>query len=68
MLKIPKNSAKQLAFWLILRSFWITLFYALAVTPQFLYQMKGLIEMHNFGKFHLYSIFGCEAKKFEMFL
>ena len=62
MIKIPKNSAKQLTFWLILQSFWITLsYYALAVMPQFLYQMKGLMEMHHLGTFHLYSIFGCEV-------
>ena len=29
--------------------------------------MRGLLEVHNRGKFHLYSICGCEVKKFEMF-
>ena len=67
MLKIPKNSAKKLIFWFIFGSFWITPYYALEVTPQFLYQMKELIQIHNRGKFHLYSISGCEVKKFEMF-
>ena len=67
MLKIPKNSAKKLIFWLIFGSFWITPSYALAVTPQFLYQIKHIMKMHNRGKFHLYRISGCKVKKFEMF-
>ena len=67
MLKIPKNSAKKLIFWLIFKSFWITPSYTLAVTPQFLYQIKGIMKMHNRGKFHFYRISGCEVKKFEMF-
>ena len=68
MLNIPKNSAKKLIFWFIFGSFWITLSYALEVKPQFLYQMKELIQIHNRRNFHLYSISGCEVKKFEMFL
>ena len=68
MSKIPKNSAKNLNFWLIFGSFWITPSHTLLVTPQFLCQMRGLMEVHNHGKFHLYSISGCEVKKFEMFL
>ena len=67
MLKIPKNSAQNLNLWLIFGSFSITPSYALSFTPQFLYQIKGLMEMYNRGKFHLYSISGCEVKKFEMF-
>ena len=67
MSKIPKNSAKNLNFWLIFGSFWITPSHTLLVTPQFLCQMRGLMEVHNHGKFHLYSISGCEVKKFEMF-
>ena len=68
MLKIPKNSAKKLNFRLIFGSFSITPSYALLVTPQFLLGIKGLMEMYNCGKFHLYSICGCQAIKFEMFL
>ena len=68
MLKIPKNSAKKLNFRLIFGSFSITPSYALLVTPQFLLGIKGLMEMYNCGKFHLYSICGCQALKFEMFL
>ena len=67
MLKIPKNSAQNLNLWLIFGSFSITPSYALSFTPQFLYQIKGLMEMYNRGKFHLYSISGCEVKKSEMF-
>ena len=67
MLKIPKNSAQNLNFWLIFGSFSITPSYALSVTPQFLYQIKNFMEMYNCGKFHLCSISGCEVKKFEMF-
>ena len=67
MLKIPKNSAKNLNFWFIFGSFPMTPSYALAVAPQCLCQMKGLIEVHNRGKFHLYSICGCEVIKFQMF-
>ena len=68
MLKIPKNSAKKLNFRLIFGSFSITPSYALLVTPQFLLGIKGLMEMYNCGKFHLYSICGCQAIKSEMFL
>ena len=50
MLKIPKNSAQNLNFWFIFGSFLITPSYTVAVTPQFLCQMKGLIEMRNSGK------------------
>ena len=67
MLKIPKNSAKNLNFWLIFGSFSITPSYTLAVAPQYLCQMKGLIEVHNRGKSHRYSICGCEVIKFQMF-
>ena len=67
MLKTPKNSAKKLNFWLIFGSFSITPSYALSVTPQFLCQIKGLMKMYNRGKFHLYSICGCQVIKFEMF-
>ena len=68
MSKIPKNSAKNLISWLIFGSFWITPSHVLLVVPQFLCQMRGLTELHNRGKFHLYSICGFEVKKFEMFL
>ena len=67
MLKIPKNSAKKLNFRLIFGSFSITPSYVLLVTPQFLLGIKGLMEMYNCGKFHLYSICGCQAIKSEMF-
>ena len=67
MLKIPKNSAQNLNFWVIFGSFSITPSYALLFTPQFLYEIKGLMEIYNRGKFHLYSISGCEVKKIEMF-
>ena len=53
MLKIPKNSAQNLNFWFIFGSFLITPSYTVAVTPQFLCQMKGLIEMRNSGKIHV---------------
>ena len=42
MLKIPKNSAQNLYFWLIFGTFSITPSYALSFMPQFLYQIKGL--------------------------
>ena len=67
-LKIPKNSAKKLNFWLIFGSFSITPSYSPAVIPQFLWKMKGLMNIYNRGKFHLYNICGCEVIKFEMFL
>ena len=31
------------------------------------FQMKGLIKIHNRGKFHLYSICGCQFVNFQMF-
>ena len=67
MLKIPKNSAQNLNFWLIFGNFFITPSYALLFAPQFLYEIKVLMEIYNHGKFRLYSISGCEVKKFEMF-
>ena len=54
-------------FWFVSGSFSITPSYALLVTPQFLLEMKGLMEMYNCGKFHLYSISGCQVIKFQMF-
>ena len=56
-----------MSFWLIFGSFLIAPSYALSVTSQFLGQMKGHVKMHNRGKFHLYSIFGCEVIKFQIF-
>ena len=67
ILKIPKNSAEKLNFWLIFGSFLIPPSYALLVTPQFFRQIKGLMKMYNPGKFHFYSISGCQVMKFEMF-
>ena len=67
MSKIPKNSVKKLNFSLIFGSLWITPSHVLLVTPQFLCQMRGPMEVHNRGKFGLYSISGCEVKKFEIF-
>ena len=67
ILNFFKNWPKKLIFWLLFGSFSITPCYAFVVTPQFLYQVNGIIEIHNRGKFHLYSISGCEVKKFEMF-
>ena len=32
------------------------------------FQMKGLMKIHNRGKFHLYSICGCQFINFQMFL
>ena len=66
ILKVPKNSTQNLNFWLIFRGFLITPSYALSVTPQFLCQIKFLMEMHNPDKFHLYNISGCKVKKFEI--
>ena len=31
-------------------------------------QMKGLMKIHNCGKFHLYSICGCQVINFQFFL
>ena len=41
--------------------------YALWVASQFLCQMKGLMKIHNRGKFHLYSICSSQVIKFQMF-
>ena len=68
MLKIRKNSTKKLNFRLIFGSFLITSSNALLVMPHFLLEMKGLMRMYNCGKFHLYSICGCQVIKCEMFL
>ena len=67
MLKIPKNSARKLNFRLIFGTFSITPSYGLLVTPKFLLGLKDITKMYNCGKFHLYSISGCQVIKFEMF-
>ena len=67
MLKIPKNSAKKLIFWLIFKIFSIVSSFALWVTPQFICQMKGLMKVNTRGKFQLCNICGCEVIKFQMF-
>ena len=38
------------------------------VTPQFLSQMKGLTKIYNCGRFHLYSICGCQVINVQMLL
>ena len=65
ILKFAKIKPKNI-FWLIFGSFSIMPSYTLWVTPQFLCQMKGLMKMHNCGKFHLCSICGCKVIKLEM--
>ena len=35
--------------------------------PQSFCQVKGLMKIHNRGKFHLYSICGCQFINFPMF-
>ena len=53
-----------------LANFWKFLDYTLPrpfSSPQVLCQMRGLMDVQYRGKFHLYSICGCEVKKFEMF-
>ena len=54
-------------FWVIYRSFSLTPSYALRLAPQFLRQMKGLMKIHNRGKFHLYSICGSQVINVQMF-
>ena len=34
----------------------------------FFCQLKDLMKVHNSGKFHKYSIYGCKVKNFHMFL
>ena len=53
----------QKSFWLIL---WVFLFmpsYTLSYAPRFC-QMKDLIKIYICGKFHHYSICGCDVKDF----
>ena len=56
-------------FWLILLVFFFTLSYTLSMNyaPKFC-EMKDLIKICICGKFHQYSICGCEIKKFQSFL
>ena len=46
-------------------SFW-EVFCLSPLTPQFLYQMKGLMKIYNCGKFHLFSICGLQVINFQM--
>ena len=32
------------------------------------FQMKGFVMIHNRGKFHIYSVCGCQFINFQMFL
>ena len=50
-----------------MRDFWFTPSYTLWVTPQFFFQIKHLMEVHNHGKFHWCSICGCQVINFQMF-
>ena len=49
-----------------LRFFVYALLRPLCYAPIF-YQMKGVIEIHNPGKFHHYTICGCQVTDFQMF-
>ena len=53
------NWAKKLIFWIIL--------HPMKHTPRFC-QMKNFIKIYICGKFHQYSICGCEMKDFQGFL
>ena len=64
--RIGQNWDKKLIFGVIFRSFSSTPSYALRVAPQFLRQIKGLMKIHNRGKFHLYSICGSQVIKFQI--
>ena len=58
--------AKNPSFWVIFRGFLLTPSYAHRFTPQFLCQIKGLMEIHNRGKFHLCRICGSQVIKFQI--
>ena len=66
ILKNGQNWAKKPIFWVIFRGFSLTPSNALRVAPQILRQIKGLIKIHNRGKFHLYSVCGSQVIKFQI--
>ena len=64
------NWTKKLVFWLILRGFLFMPSDTLWVTPQDFARWKTLLRyiIHIRGKFHQFSICGCEVKNFQNFL
>ena len=67
VLRYGQNWAKKLIFC----SFWVFFVYALmhpmGYAPRFC-QMEDLIKIYVCGKFHQYSICGCEVKNFQFFV
>ena len=67
VLRNGKNWNKKRIFWLI---FWVFLFtpsHPVNYTPRFC-QMKELMKIYIYGKYHQYSICGFEIKNFQSFL
>ena len=60
------NWAKKLIFWLIKRFFHYALLCPPSYTPIFS-QVKGLMVIHNRGKFHHHVICGSKVINFQMF-
>ena len=61
--KFSQKTEFQAHFWKFFDS---TLLRPFSCTPIFL-EMKGLMEMYNRDKFHLYSISGCQVVKLQIF-
>ena len=67
-LRIGQNLAKKLMFLLILRDFYLCPLdlYPTSYATNF-FQIKGLINIYIYRKFHQYSICGCEVENFQRF-
>ena len=67
-LRIGQNLAKKLMFLLILRDFYLCSLdlYPTSYATNF-FQIKDLINIYIYRKFHQYSICGCEVENFQRF-
>ena len=68
LLRNGGNSAKQQILMLIFKGFFVyTILHHVSSTPIFCL-LKGPMDIHNAGKFHEYSICGCQVINFQRFL
>ena len=61
------NSAPKLRFLSYFQRFLVCTLLRPVSYAQIFCQMKGLIEIHNRGKFHHFTISGCQVIDFQMF-
>ena len=64
VLRNDQNWGMKLIFWLVLGGFFYALLHPMSYVPRFC-QMKYIVKIYICGKFHQYSICGCEVKDFS---